>query len=74
MWVAILEAYNKSIDAIFRILDWVKGRPKAKMEESRKVWEEASRVAQLKGDLNEMQRARAEIEEIDRRLASGDYK
>jgi hypothetical protein len=74
MWIAIVEAYNKTIDVVFRVLDWMKGRPKARMEESRKVWEEASRAAQIKGDIHEMQRARAEIEQIDRRLASGDYK
>jgi hypothetical protein len=74
MWIAIVEAYNKTVDVAFRILDWMKGRPKAKLEESRKLWEEVSRTAQIKGDIHEMQRARAEIEQIDRRLSSDNYK
>jgi hypothetical protein len=72
MWLAIVEAYNKSIDVAFRILDWMKGRPVAKLKESRKEWEEKSRQAQIKGDLHGMQEARAQIEDIDRRLKSGD--
>jgi hypothetical protein len=73
MWVAILEAYNKTIDVVFKILDWVKGRPKAKLQDERKELEIASRAAQIKGDLNEMVRIRAKIENIDSRLKSGNY-
>jgi hypothetical protein len=70
MWAAIIEAYNKSIDVAFRILDWMKARPAAKLADKRKAWEEKSRLAQLAGDLHGMQEARAQIEEIDRQLKS----
>lgn len=73
MWIAIVEAYSKTIDVIFRILDWMKGRPKAKLENQRKELEIASRAAQIKGDLDEMVRVRAQIEDIDSRLKSGNY-
>jgi len=73
MWVVILIAYNKTIDAVFRILDWMKGRPKAKLEDRRMILEDESRAAQIKGDIHEMVRARAQIEDIDRRLKSGNY-
>lgn len=73
MWIAILVAYNRTIDVIFRILDWVKGRPKAKLEDRRMILEDESRAAQIKGDVHEMVRIRAQIEDIDRRIKSGDY-
>jgi hypothetical protein len=73
MWAAIAIAYSKTIDVIFRILDWMKGRPKAKLEEQRDELEIASRAAQIKGDIYEMRRIRAQIENIDRKLKSGDY-
>lgn len=61
-----VEAYNKTIDVAFRILDWIKGRPQKKLASKREELEVASRAAQIKGDLNELQRIRAQIEEIDR--------
>lgn len=70
MWIAIVEAYNRSVDVVFRILDWLNGRPIAILKEKRKVQEDANRAAQIKGDINEMQRTRAEIEEIDRNIKS----
>jgi hypothetical protein len=73
MWVAVLIAYNKTIDVVFRILDWSKGRPKAKLEDRRMILEDESRAAQIKGDVHEMVRVRAQIEDIDRKLKSGDY-
>lgn len=74
MWIAIIEAYNKTIAATFRILDWMKGRPKAKLQDKRKELEELSRAAQIKGDIHEMQRIRAQIDEVDRDLQSLDGK
>ena len=74
MWIAILEAYNKTIAVVFRVLDWTKGRPKAKLEDRRMVLEDESRVAQIKGDIHEMQRIRAQIEEVDRDIKSLDGK
>lgn len=73
MWLAILTAYNSTIAVVFRILDWLKGRPKAKLEDSRMILEDESRAAQIKGDVHEMVRIRAQIEDIDRRIKSGDY-
>lgn len=73
MWIGILEAYNKTIDVVFRVLDWVKGRPKAKLEDHRKELEVESRQYQLNGDLDQLRRVRGEIQDIDRRLQSGDY-
>jgi hypothetical protein len=73
MWIAIIEAYNRTIDVVFRILDWMKGRPKAKLEDMRMLLEDESRTAQIKGDLNAMVRIRAQIENIDSKLKSGNY-
>ena len=73
MWVAIIGAYSKTIDVVFRILDWMKGRPKQKLEDRRTILEDESRAAQIKGDINEMRRIRAEIEDIDHRIKSGNY-
>ena len=66
MWLAILEAYSKTLDGIFRLSDWLKGRPYARLEDRRIILEDESRAAQIKGDINEMRRVRAKIEEIDR--------
>ena len=73
MWVGILEAYNRTIDVVFRILDWVKGRPKKKLEDHRKELEVESRQYQIDGNLTQLRRVRGEIQDIDRRLQSGDY-
>jgi hypothetical protein len=58
---------------IGRVWDWVNGRPKQKLIERRIVLEEESRSAQLIGDLDALRKVRAEINDIDRRLVSGDY-
>lgn len=70
MWVVIVEAYNKTIDVVFRILDWTKGRPRGKLEDKRMVLEDESRAAQIKGDVHELRRIRAQIEEVDRDIKS----
>jgi len=72
MWIAIIEAYNKTIAVTFRVLDWMKGRPKAKLQDRRMILEDESRAAQIKGDVYEMRRIRAQIEEIDRDIKSLD--
>jgi hypothetical protein len=72
MWIAIVEAYNKTIDAVFRILDWMKGRPRQKLKERREELEAESRQHQLNGDLDGLRRVRAELKEIDRMLNVGD--
>lgn len=66
MVTVFVEAYNKTIDVVFRVLDWVKARPQKKLSNKREELEILSREAQIKGDVNELQRIRAKIEEIDR--------
>ena len=74
MWAAILEAYNNTLKGTFRLLDWIKGRPRGKLEDRRMVLEDESRVAQIKGDVHELRRIRAQIEEVDRDIKSLDGK
>ena len=74
MWIAIVEAYNKTIDVVFRVLDWKKGSPRRELEDRRKELEELSCAAQIKGDINEMQRIRAQIAKVDRDIKSLDDK
>lgn len=69
MWAII----GPFITLILKIWDWLKGRPKQKLENRRMILEEESRQAQLIGDLDALRKARAEINDIDRRLATGDY-
>lgn len=71
MWAGIVEAYNKTIEVVFRVLDWKKARPIVKLQDRRRELEELSREAQIKGDIYEMQRIRAQIDEVDRDLQSG---
>ena len=68
--LSIIVAYNSTLEMLFRLLDWSKGRPYAQLEEARIVLEDDSRVAQIKGDVYELQRIRAKIEEIDRDMLS----
>ena len=58
---------------IIKVWEWVSGRGKRRLTNSRVEWEEKSRIALLNGDLDGLRMARAEIETIDRKLASGDY-
>lgn len=58
---------------ISRIWDWVNGRPKQKLIDKRMWLEEESRKAQLIGDLDGLRKAKAEINDIDKRLSTGDY-
>lgn len=66
MITVFVQAYNKTIDAIFRILDWMKDRPKNKLTDKREELEVKAREAQILGDVNELRRIRAQIEEIDK--------
>jgi len=71
--MGFVEAYNNTLKLILKIWDTVSNRPKRKLENERRELEKKSLEAQMKGDINEMQRIRAQIIEIDRRLAIGDY-
>lgn len=66
MIAGFVEAYNSTLKLTFRILDWLKLRPQKKLINKREELEAASRAAQIKGDVHELIRIRAQIEEIDR--------
>jgi len=68
--IGIVEAYNNTLKLVFKVWSWMSDRPKQKLENKRKELEELSRVAQIKGDVHEMRRIRAQIEEVDRDLQS----
>jgi len=71
--MTIIAFIQSIISLILKIWGWVSGRSKQKLQDERKALEEASRQALLDGDLDATRRARAGIEEIDRRLEYGDY-
>ena len=73
MWLAIMTTWNQSIALAFRIWDYVNGRPRAKLEERRLLLEEESRTMQVTGDLVGLRRTRAQLEEVDRKLRTGNY-
>jgi hypothetical protein len=61
------------IGLIMRIWDWLNGYPKKKLLDKRLALEVESRQHQLNGDLDGLRRVRAELQEVDRKLATGDY-
>ena len=69
----IIGLLRAAIELVLRVWGWVSGRSKQQLLSSRRELEEKSREAQLSGDLNALREIRAQIEEIDRRLDSGDY-
>jgi hypothetical protein len=71
--LSILGAIRATIELVLRIWGWVSGRSKQRLQNKRIVLEEQNRQAQLDGDLDALRKTRAEIEEVDRRLLSGDY-
>ena len=73
MITAIFAFLTGLLAFIGRVWDWANGRPKQKLIEKRIWLEEESRKAQLIGDLDGLRKARAEINDIDKRLATGDY-
>lgn len=70
MWPSFL---STAFALILRIWDLFSGRAKKKLEDRRLELEAASRQAQIDGDLDDLRKFRAEIDEIDRKLQSGDY-
>lgn len=70
IFMSIVEAFNNTMKAAFRISDWVKGMPKRKLEKRREELERQSVIVQQQGDVDALQYIRAEIEEIDRDLES----
>ena len=73
MITAILAAWAETVKLSLEIWDWVKGHPKRKLEQQRMILEDESLKAQLIGDLDALRKVRAQIEDIDKRLVSGDY-
>lgn len=73
MWLAIMTTWSQSIALAFRVWDYVNGRPRARLNERRLVLEEESRTMQITGDLTGLRRVRAQLEEVDRKLRTGDY-
>ena len=71
--MGIPAAITAFLTFIMKIWDWFKGYPKLKLENRRLVLQEESRQAQLIGDLDALRKARAEINDIDNRLDTGDY-
>ena len=62
-----------ALEFIIKVWGWVSGRSKQKLVEQRQKLEEESRQAQIDGDVDELRRIRAEIDEIDHRIINGDY-
>lgn len=71
--MGIIDLIRATIEFILRVWGWVSGRSKQKLHNERIALEEQSRQAQLDGDLNALRKIRASIEEVDRRIESGDY-
>jgi hypothetical protein len=66
IFMGIVEAFNNTMKAAFKISDWVKGRAKRKLEKRREELERQSVIVQQQGDVDALQYIRAEIEEVDR--------
>lgn len=71
--MGIIDLIRATIEFILRVWGWVSGRPKQQLHSKRVMLEEQSRQAQLDGDLDVLRKTRTEIEEIDRKLSTGDY-
>lgn len=56
-----------------RVWASIANRKRNKLQKRRLELEKESKSAQVNGDLNALRIARAEIEEIDRKLTTGDY-
>jgi DNA polymerase/3'-5' exonuclease PolX len=73
MITAILAAWAETVKLALRVWDYLSGRPRERLEQERIRLEDVSRQAQITGDLVGLRRARAQIEEVDRKLRTGDY-
>lgn len=65
------------ITTVLEFIMWVWGRisghAKQALQNKRVELEAESRRAQLDGELDTLRRVRGEIEEVDRKLSTGDY-
>lgn len=73
MPVAILEAWNKTLQLILRIWDWIDSGPKNRLQAKIDALELENRKCQLDGDLENMRRTRGLLEEARRRMLARDY-
>lgn len=69
----MIDMIRAAIELILKVWGWVSGRSLQQLKNQRIVLEERSRQAQLDGDLDVLRKTRAEIEEVDRRINTGDY-
>lgn len=68
-----IEAYNKTLELVFRIWDRINNGPKKRLQKKIDELENENRQHQLNGDLEQLRRTRGQLEEARRRLALGDY-
>lgn len=71
--MGIIDLIRAAIEFILKVWGWVSGRSLQKLKNKRTELEAKSRQAQLDGDLDVLRKTRAEIEEVDRRIDTGDY-
>lgn len=68
-----VEAYNKTLELVFRVWDKINGGPKKRMQARIDALEIENRQHQLNGDFEQLRRTRGQLEELRRRFALGDY-
>ena len=71
--MSIIAMLTGAFEFINRVWGWVSGRAKKKLLNKREELEKESRRAQLDGELDTLRRVRGEIQELDRKLQSGNY-
>lgn len=71
--MGVIGLLRATIEFILKVWGWVSGRSLQQLRNKRIVLEEKNRQAQLNGDLDELRKTRAEIQEVDRRINTGDY-
>lgn len=69
----MIDLLRATIEFILKVWGWVSGRSLKQLKSRRLELQEKSRQAQLDGDLDALRKTRAEIEEVDRRINTGDY-
>ena len=71
--MGVIGLIRVAIEFILKVWGWVSGRSLKQLKSKRLELQEKSRQAQLDGDLDVLRKTRAEIEEVDRRINTGDY-
>lgn len=73
MGAAILAAWAKTLELVFRIWDMINSGPKNRLQAKIDALELENRQHQLNGDLEQLRRTRGQLEEARRRMAIRDY-